>query len=63
MDNYEKNAILLSRDNKVLQYKGKFNHPELGIIAKVRIYRTDREVGIRFADVTRHPFFAETKKC
>jgi hypothetical protein len=63
MDNYEKNEILLSRDNKVLQYKGKFNHPELGIIAKVRIYRTNREVGIRFADVTRHPFFSETKKC
>ena len=63
MNTYDKGDILISRDNKILEYKGEVNHPELGIIAKVRIYRTDREVGIRFADVTRHPFFAETKKC
>tara|TARA_A200000113_G_scaffold211318_1_gene211931 strand:+ start:448 stop:636 length:189 start_codon:yes stop_codon:yes gene_type:complete len=50
--------VLISRDNKVLQYKGVFDHPELGLIAKVRPYRTNREVGIRFEDVKPHPFFS-----
>lgn len=50
--------VLISRDNQILQYKGEFDHPELGKIAKVRIYRTDRVVGIRFEDVKLHPFFS-----
>ena len=54
---FKKGDVLISRDNKVLQYQGKFDHPELGLIAKVRIYRTDRVVGIRFEDVKKHPFF------
>lgn len=54
---FKKGDVLVSRDNMILQYKGKFDHPELGVIAKVRIYRTNREVGIRFEDVKLHPFF------
>jgi len=60
---FKKGDILLSRDNKVLEYKGEFNHPELGVIAEVRIYRTNRVVGIRFEDVKLHPFFSELSKC
>lgn len=55
---FKKGDVLISRDNKILQYQGKVDHPELGVIAKVRIYRTDRVVGIRFEDVKLHPFFA-----
>jgi len=54
----KKGDVLISRDNQILQYKGKFDHPELGVIAKVRIYRSDRVVGIRFEDVKIHPFFS-----
>lgn len=60
---FKKGDILLSRDNKVLQYKGEFNHPQLGVIAEVRIYRTNRVVGIRFEDIQLHPFFSEPSKC
>lgn len=56
---YTKGDVLISRDNQVLQYVGEFNHPELGAIAEVRIYRTDRVVGIRFEDVKLHPFFSK----
>jgi hypothetical protein len=55
---FKKGDVLISRDNQVLQFKGTFNHPELGKIAKVRIYNTNREVGIRFEDVKLHPFFS-----
>jgi hypothetical protein len=55
---FNKGDVLISRDNQILQYQGEFNHPELGLIAEVRIYRTDRIVGIRFEDVKLHPFFA-----
>lgn len=55
---FKKGDVLISRDNKVLQYVGKFDHPELGIIAMVRPYRTNRKVGIRFEDVKLHPFFS-----
>jgi hypothetical protein len=55
---FKRGDVLISRDNKILQYQGKFDHPELGIIAQVRIYRTNRVVGIRFDDVKLHPFFA-----
>ena len=55
---FKKGDVLISRDNQILQYKGKFDHPELGVIAKVRIYRSDRVVGIRFEDVKLHPFFS-----
>lgn len=56
--NFKKGDVLISRENKVLQFKGTFNHPELGKIALVRPYRTNREVGIRFEDVKLHPFFS-----
>lgn len=56
---YNKGDVLISRDNQVLQYVGQFNHPELGTIAEVRIYQTDRVVGIRFEDVKLHPFFSK----
>ena len=55
---FKKGDVLISRDNQILQYKGKFDHPELGVIAKVRISRSDRVVGIRFEDVKLHPFFS-----
>ena len=55
---FKKGDVLISRDNQILQYQRKFDHPELGVIAEVRIYRTDRIVGIRFEDVKLHPFFA-----
>jgi len=55
---FKKGDVLLSRDNKVLQYVGEFDHPELGKIAEVRIYRTNRHKGIRFEDVKLHPFFS-----
>ena len=54
---FKKGDVLLSRDNKVLQYVSEFDHPELGKIAEVRIYRTNRHKGIRFEDVQLHPFF------
>lgn len=56
--NFKKGDVLISRENKVLEFKGTFNHPELGKIALVRPYRTNREVGIRFEDVKLHPFFS-----
>jgi hypothetical protein len=55
---FKKGDVLISKDNKVFQFKGTFNHPELGEIALVRPYRTNREVGIRFEDVKIHPFFS-----
>ena len=55
---FKKGDVLISRDNKVLQYVGEFDHPELGKIAEVRIYRTNRHKGIRFEDVKLHPFFS-----
>jgi hypothetical protein len=55
---FKKGDVLISRDNKILQYVGEFEHPELGKIAEVRIYRTNRHKGIRFEDVKLHPFFS-----
>jgi len=63
MNTYQKGDILLANDKKIVEYKGNFNHPKFGAMAKVRIYRTTKEVDMRFSDVTRFPFFAETKKC
>jgi len=56
--NFKKGDVLISRDQKVFQFIGSFNHPTLGTIAKVRPYRTDRVVGIRFEDVKLHPLFS-----
>ena len=55
---FKKGDVLISRDKKVFQFIESFDHPQLGEIAKVRPYRTNREVGIRFEDVKLHPFFA-----
>ena len=60
MDNktkFKKGDVLISRDNKVFQFVQATKHPELGTIAMVRPYRTNRKVGIRFSDVKLHPFF------
>tara|TARA_R110001599_G_scaffold254588_2_gene454814 strand:- start:288 stop:479 length:192 start_codon:yes stop_codon:yes gene_type:complete len=54
---FKKGDVLISRDDKVFQFIGSVDHPTLGKIAKVRPYRTNRQVGIRFDDVKLHPFF------
>lgn len=54
---FQKGDALISRDNKVFQFIESIDHPTLGKIAKVRPYRTNREVGIRFDDIKLHPFF------
>jgi len=56
--NFKKGDVLISRDNKVFQFIEAVEHDTLGTIAKVRPYRTDREVGIRFEDVKLHPLFS-----
>ena len=56
--NFKKGDVLISRDNKVFQFIEAVEHDTLGTIAKVRPYRTNREVGIRFEDVKLHPFFS-----
>ena len=55
---FKKGDVLLSRDNKVFQFIQATKHPELGTIAMVRPYLTNRKVGIRFEDVKLHPLFA-----
>tara|TARA_B100001989_G_scaffold216293_1_gene167061 strand:- start:345 stop:584 length:240 start_codon:yes stop_codon:yes gene_type:complete len=55
---FKKGDVLLSRDNKVFQFIQAVEHEELGMIAMVRPYRTNRKVGIRFQDVKLHPLFA-----
>jgi hypothetical protein len=55
---FKKGDVLISRDNKVFQFIQAVEHEDLGMIAMVRPYRTDRKVGIRFEDVKLHPFFA-----
>ena len=55
---FTKGDVLISRDNKVFQFIEAVEHDTLGTIAKVRPYRTNREVGIRFEDVKLHPFFS-----
>ena len=55
---FAKGDILLSRDKKVFQFIEAVKHDTLGTIAKVRPYRTNREVGIRFEDIKLHPFFS-----
>lgn len=54
---FKKGDVLISRDNKVFQFIQAVDHDELGKIAMVRPYRTNRKVGIRFEDVKLHPFF------
>ena len=56
--NFKKGDVLLSRDGKVFQFIQAVEHEDLGTIAMVRPYRTNREVGIRFEDVKLHPLFA-----
>lgn len=55
---FKKGDVLISRDNKVFQFIEAVEHDTLGEIAKVRPYRTNREVGIRFEDVKLHPLFS-----
>ena len=55
---FKKGDVLISRDRKIFQFIEPIEHPELGKIAMVRPYRTNRKVGIRFSDVKLHPFFA-----
>ena len=55
---FKKGDVLISRDNKIFQFIQATEHEELGTIAMVRPYRTNRKVGIRFSDVRLHPFFA-----
>lgn len=55
---FKKGDVLISRDNKVFQFIQATKHDELGTIAMVRPYRTNRKVGIRFEDVKLHPLFA-----
>lgn len=56
---FKKGDVLISRDNKVFQFIEAVEHDTLGTIAKVRPYKTNREVGIRFEDVKIHPLFAK----
>ena len=55
---FKKGDVLISRDRKIFQFIEPIEHPELGTIAMVRPYRTNRKVGIRFSDVKLHPLFA-----
>ena len=55
---FTKGDILVSRDKKVFQFIEAVKHDTLGTIAKVRPYRANREVGIRFEDIKLHPFFS-----
>jgi len=55
---FTKGDILVSRDKKVFQFIEAVKHDTLGTIAKVRPFRTNREVGIRFEDIKLHPFFS-----
>ena len=63
MNTYDQGDILLTNDKKIVEYKGQFNHPKFGAMAKVRIHRTKKEIEMCFSNVTKFPFFAETKKC
>lgn len=56
---FKKGDVLISRDKKVFQFIEAVEHDSLGKIAKVRPYRTSREVGIRFEDVKLHPLFSK----
>lgn len=55
---FTKGDVLISRDRKIFQFIEPIEHPDLGTIAMVRPYRTNRKVGIRFSDVKLHPLFA-----
>jgi hypothetical protein len=55
---FTKGDVLLSRDGKIFQFIQATDHEDLGTIAMVRPYRTNRKVGIRFEDVKIHPLFA-----
>jgi hypothetical protein len=55
---FKKGDVLISRDQKIFQFIEPTEHPDLGTIAMVRPYRTNRKVGIRFSDVKLHPFFS-----
>ena len=55
---FKKGDVLISRDRKIFQFIEPIEHPDLGTIAMVRPYRTNRKVGIRFSDVKLHPLFA-----
>jgi len=57
-DQFKKGDLLISRDGKLFEFIQPTEHEELGTIAMVRPYRTNRKVGIRFSDVRLHPFFA-----
>ena len=56
---FKKGDVLISRDKKVFQFIQAIEHEDLGNIAMVRPYRTNRKVGIRFEDVRIHPLFAK----
>ena len=56
---FTKGDVLLSRDGKIFQFIQATDHEDLGTIAMVRPYRTNRKVGIRFEDVIIHPLFAK----
>lgn len=54
---FKKGDVLISRDKKIFQFIEPIEHEDLGLIAMVRPYRTNRKVGIRFEDVKLHPLF------
>lgn len=56
---FNKGDVLISRDGKIFQFIQATEHQDLGMIAMVRPYRTNRKVGIRFEDVKIHPLFAK----
>jgi hypothetical protein len=56
---FKKGDVLISRDKKVFQFIQAIEHEDLGTIAMVRPYRTNRKVGIRFEDVRIHPLFTK----
>mgnify|MGYP005728253895 FL=1 len=57
MARFNKGDLLISRDGKLFEFIQLTEHDELGTIAMVRPYRTNRKVGIRLEDVRLHPFF------
>ena len=57
MSKFNKGDLLLARDGKLFEFIQLTEHDELGTIAMVRPYRTNRKMGIRLEDVRLHPFF------
>ena len=57
MARFSTGDLLIARDGNLFEFIQLTEHDELGTIAMVRPYRSNRKVGIRLEDVRLHPFF------